>query len=51
MKPVLLALAGNETLAQGLAQRLDAELGRCTLRRFPDGEPYLRIETALVGAR
>ena len=49
MKPVLLALAGNETLAQALAQRLDAELGRCTLRRFPDGESYLRIETALAG--
>lgn len=49
MKPVLLALAGNESLAQVLAQRLDAELGRCTLRRFPDGESYLRIETALAG--
>ena len=49
MKPVLLALAGNETLVQGLAQRLDAELGRCTLRRFPDGESYLRIETELAG--
>ena len=49
MKPVLLALAGNETLAQALAPRLDAELGRCTLRRFPDGESYLRIETELAG--
>ena len=49
MKPVLLALAGNETLAQALVPRLDAELGRCTLRRFPDGESYLRIETELAG--
>jgi ribose-phosphate pyrophosphokinase len=49
MKSVLLHLPGNEVLAQALAQRLDAEIGRFTVRRFPDGETYLRIETELAG--
>lgn len=49
MKPVILPLPGNEVLAQALAQRLDAEIGRFTVRRFPDGETYLRIETELAG--
>jgi ribose-phosphate pyrophosphokinase len=45
MKPVFLHLTGNEALAQ----RLDADIGRFTVRRFPDGETYLRIETELAG--
>lgn len=52
MKPLLFAFPGNEALAQRLAQQLAAELGRLTLRRFPDGETYLRIESevsALAG--
>ncbi len=49
MRPVLLPLPGNEALAQALAQRLDAEIGRFTVRRFPDGETYLRIESELAG--
>lgn len=48
MKPVVLAFPGHEALAQDLAQRLEAESGRFTLRRFPDGESYLRIETELA---
>ncbi|MDZ4142473.1 MAG: ribose-phosphate pyrophosphokinase-like domain-containing protein [Methylotenera sp.] len=48
MKSVLLHLPGNEALAQALAQRFDAEIGRFTVRHFPDGETYLRIETELV---
>lgn len=49
MKPVLLQLPGNEALMQALAQRLDAEIGLFMVRRFPDGETYLRIETELAG--
>lgn len=56
MKPVLLALPGNEAAAQALAGPLEAEIGLLLLRRFPDGETYVRIdspvrdaEVALVG--
>lgn len=47
MNTVVLALPGNETLAEGLAARVGAELGRVTLHRFPDGETYVRVETPL----
>ncbi len=49
MKPLLLALPGNETLATALASRLDAEPGSMTARRFPDEESYLRIQTPVAG--
>lgn len=49
MNAVVLALPGNETLAEGLAARLGAELGRVRLHRFPDGETYVRVETPLRG--
>lgn len=49
MSPVVLALPGNETLAEGLAARLGAEVGHVKLHRFPDGETYVRVETPLRG--
>ena len=49
MKPLLLALAGNDPLAAALAPRLDAELGTMVVRRFPDDESYLRIHTPVAG--
>ena len=48
MRPMLLALPGNEQMAQALAGLLDAELGRLSLRRFPDGETYVRIDSPVV---
>lgn len=42
---IVFALPGNEALAATLAARLGAENGRLELRRFPDGETYLRFET------
>ena len=48
MKPLLLGLPGNEETAQALAGLLDAELGRLSLRRFPDGETYVRIESTVA---
>lgn len=45
MKPLVIPLPGNEAAAQALAARLSAELGHLTLRHFPDGETYLRIDT------
>jgi ribose-phosphate pyrophosphokinase len=49
MRPVILALPGNEALALTLSTRLGAELGRSTIRSFPDGESYVQIETSVVG--
>lgn len=49
MKSVILALPGNEQLAAGLAAKLQTEVGRMTVRRFPDGESYVRIETPVAG--
>ena len=47
--PILLALAGNETCASDLAARLGVELGRVIVRRFPDDETYVRVESDLTG--
>jgi len=49
LKSVILALPGNEQLAAGLAAKLQTEVGRMTVRRFPDGESYVRIETPVDG--
>lgn len=49
MKPLLLALPGNEQLAASLAEATRWELGRLETRGFPDGETYLRVETASEG--
>ena len=46
---VIFALPGNERLANALAIHLAAEAGRLTVRRFPDGETYVRIETPVAG--
>jgi len=49
MNPIILALPGNETLAQSLISDLPGDAGALTLRAFPDGESYLRIDTELHG--
>ena len=49
MNPVILALPGNEAIAEQLAERLTLKLGRTELRRFPDGESYVRIDSAVKG--
>lgn len=49
MAPVVLPLPGNEQLAKDLAANLPAELGSVQVRRFPDGETYLRLETPVAG--
>lgn len=51
MKPVIFALPGNEALADALARELDAVRGALELRRFPDGESYLRYDTPVAGRR
>ncbi len=47
--PLFFALPGNESLGAVLAGRLSAELGELTVRRFPDGESYVRLESDIKG--
>ncbi|VTU44611.1 ribose-phosphate pyrophosphokinase [Variovorax sp. RA8] len=49
MKPVVVAMPGNEQLADDLAAHLSLERGAATVRRFPDGESYARVESAIEG--
>jgi ribose-phosphate pyrophosphokinase len=49
MMPIFLALPGNEEMTRSLAETLPGELGTAELRRFPDGENYARIDSAVSG--
>lgn len=49
MPLLLLPFPGSEAVATGLAAELDAEVGALTVRRFPDGESYVRLDTPVVG--
>ncbi len=46
-QPILLALPGNEDLAERLSQTLGWAQAPMLVRRFPDGESYVRIEADL----
>lgn len=45
----MFAMPGNEDLAGRLARLLGWEIGTLVLRKFPDGESYLRFDTAVEG--
>lgn len=49
MTRLFLAMPGNEDLARKLSEHLGAELGRCEIRRFPDGESFIRIDSDVKG--
>jgi ribose-phosphate pyrophosphokinase len=49
MKPLFIALPGNEELTSRLSTRLAAELGSLETRRFPDGETYVRLLAEVQG--
>lgn len=49
MKPVGIAMPGNERLIDDLAAHLDFDCGLATVRRFPDGESHVRAETSVEG--
>ena len=49
MKPVLFALDGHDALAEHLCRAHALEPGLFERRRFPDGETYLRLRTAVAG--
>lgn len=46
---LVIAMAGNEPLADALATGLHAESGRIETRAFPDGETYLRVLAEIAG--
>jgi ribose-phosphate pyrophosphokinase len=46
MTPLIYAWPGYEPLAAALAGAMSAEIGRLTIRRFPDGETYVRLVSA-----
>lgn len=48
-QPLLIPMPGNERFTDALARSLDAEVGRATVRRFPDGESYVRLHTPVAG--
>lgn len=45
MRPIVLSMPGNEGQADELARAIGAERGSATVRRFPDGESYVRLES------
>jgi ribose-phosphate pyrophosphokinase len=49
MTPVVLALPGNEGMADRVTGLLGGEPGEATVRRFPDGESCVRVESAVQG--
>jgi ribose-phosphate pyrophosphokinase len=49
VKPILFALDGHEAMADQLCRAHGLEPGGIDRRRFPDGESYLRLETAVSG--
>jgi ribose-phosphate pyrophosphokinase len=46
---VVLSVPGSESSAERLRTRLDAEAGTATVRQFPDGELYVRIDSPVAG--
>jgi ribose-phosphate pyrophosphokinase len=50
MNPVLFTLNGHADIAAAVQQRCGAVSGVFSRRRFPDGETYLRIDSAVAGA-
>lgn len=49
MNTLVLALPGNESLAAEIASICNAELGNLSVRHFPDGESYVRIDSEVKG--
>lgn len=43
MKPVVISLPGNEVIGQRIASSLDYRTAEIKIRKFPDGETYVRF--------
>lgn len=46
---MIISFPGNELLSESLASALDIPIGRYEMRRFPDGETYIRMEDDVEG--
>ncbi len=49
MPPLLVTLRENEPLAEPLAEAIGGQLAHLEIRKFPDGETYLRYGTSPAG--
>jgi ribose-phosphate pyrophosphokinase len=49
MRPIVIAVPGCEDHARRIGDRLDGEPGDTLVRRFPDGEVYVRIDAPVAG--
>lgn len=49
MSPLVFALPGNEAFAAAFTSALRGAPGEAEVRRFPDGETYVRLETDVRG--
>lgn len=49
MMTLIFPMPGNEGLAQMMAQSLSADIGTLNVRRFPDGETYVRYQNQIEG--
>jgi ribose-phosphate pyrophosphokinase len=47
--PLLISMPDNERMTAGVADALGAETGHLEMRKFPDGETYLRFATNPAG--
>jgi ribose-phosphate pyrophosphokinase len=45
IKMIIFSLTGNEIMSHKLAKHLNAETGEAVIRRFPDGESYVKINS------
>lgn len=49
MTRLIIAMPGNDEVAHELASHLGVELGCCEIRRFPDGESFVRTDSEIKG--
>jgi ribose-phosphate pyrophosphokinase len=49
MRPLIVSGSAHPALAEALARELECELASCLLRRFPDGEQEIDIQTSVRG--
>ncbi len=49
MKPLILPFPGYENMAHDLAAALSLPVARATIRHFPDGETFVRLDTPVKG--
>src|SRR3546814_13030398 len=49
MTMMLFPMPGNERMTNAIAERVGCSVGKLALRRFPDGESYIRLHSAVAG--